>query len=254
MAVNPVTASINNTSSLYDNTSNILGKDDFLTLLITQLQNQDPLNPTDSVEYTAQLAQFSSLEQLSNINQNLEYLQLYQASINNAQAVAFIGKEITALGNAIEVDEGVADSCEFELTADASGVTVNIYDEAGNLVKTIEAGAMDAGRQTVEWDGTDQNGNPVEDGDYTFEVMAVDADDQSVEAITYTSGIVSGVTFSQGTTYFIMKNQKIPIGDIIEVVQPDSSGSQLSQIASKLPGPIIDDPIDNRLFMINGGK
>lgn len=217
MDVTPINVASNDNAGLYDNTSNILGKDDFLTLLITQLQNQDPLNPTDSVEYTAQLAQFSSLEQLSNINANIEYLHLYQASINNAQAVSFIGKEITALGNAVQVNDGVADSCEFELTADAGGVTVNIYDEAGNLVIAMEEGAMNAGRQTVDWDGLDKNGNQVADGDYTFEVMAVDEDGQEVQAITYTTGIVSGVTFSDGLTYFIVDGQKIPIADIIEV-------------------------------------
>jgi flagellar basal-body rod modification protein FlgD len=217
MDIAPVNPETNNNASLFNNASDILGKDDFLTLLITQLQNQDPLNPTDSTEYTAQLAQFSSLEQLSNINANIEYLQLYQESINNAQAVSFIGKEITALGDAVQVGEGVADSCEFELAANASGVTIKIYDETGNLVKTIEKGAMETGRQTVDWDGTDNNGNPVADGDYAFEVMAVDGDGQEIQAITYTSGIVSGVTFSNGTTYFIVESQKIPIADIIEV-------------------------------------
>jgi flagellar basal-body rod modification protein FlgD len=113
------------------------------------------------------------LEQLSNINDNLEYLHLFQASINNAQAVTFIGKEVMALGNEIQVNDGAAEACDFELTANAAGVAVNIYDSVGNFVKTIEQGAMDAGRQTVIWDGTDQNGNPVADGNYTFEVMAV---------------------------------------------------------------------------------
>ena len=74
---------------------------------------------------------------------------------------------------------------------------------------------------TVVWDGTDQYGNPVADGDYTFEVMAVDADDQDVQALTYTTGIVDGVSFIDGITYFLIGDQKIPIADIIEVVQPE---------------------------------
>ena len=223
MDVAPINTPGNGSPGLYDSTSTMLGKDDFLTLLITQMQNQDPLNPTDSVEYTAQLAQFSSLEQLSNVNKNLEYLQLFQPSINNAQAVSFIGKEITALGDGIQISEGVAETCEFELSAPAAGVTINIYNEAGNLVKTIERGAMDAGRQSLDWDATDQNGNLLEDGDYTFEVLAVDAEGQAVESITYSTGIVSGVTFIDGTTYFMVENQKIPIADIIEVNEVVSS-------------------------------
>ena len=81
----------------------VLGKDDFLHLLITQLQNQDPLNPTDHTEFTAQLAQFSSLEQLNNVNDNLEALQNYQASTNNSQAVSLLGKEITTNGNFLQL-------------------------------------------------------------------------------------------------------------------------------------------------------
>ena len=77
------------------NASKEMDRDAFLSLLITQLQNQDPLNPTDSTEFTAQLAQFSSLEQLGNVNENLKQLQDFQASINNSQAVSLIGKEIT---------------------------------------------------------------------------------------------------------------------------------------------------------------
>jgi flagellar basal-body rod modification protein FlgD len=217
MDLAPINPTGNYNTGLYDNTSDILGKDDFLTLLITQLKNQDPLNPTESTEYTAQLAQFSSLEQLSNVNQNLEYLQMFQASINNAQAVSFVGKEITALGNTIQVVDGVAGTCQFELTRDATKVVVNIYNANGDLVKTIEAGDMNSGKQLVAWDGLDSEGNPVEDGNFTFEILAEDTDGENIEAITYFSGIVEGVKFEDGTTYFMVENQKIPIADVIEV-------------------------------------
>ena len=224
MSVDSVASATNNPPGLYDPgaTSTAMGKDDFLTLLLTQLQNQDPLNPTDSTEYTAQLAQFSSLEQLSNVNANLEYMQLYQASINNAQAVSFIGKEIISLGDDLQVKDGQPENCHFELGADASGVDVNIYDSAGHLVRTIEQGAMQAGRQTVTWDGIDQNGNAVPDGDYTFEIVARDAAGQEVDSVTFSSGLVEGVSFIEGMTYFLIGNQKVPISDIIEVLQPDS--------------------------------
>ena len=130
----------------------ILGKEDFLNLLIAQLQHQDPLDPTDSVEFTAQLAQFSSLEQLSNVNDNLEKLELYQASINNSQAVSFIGKEIVARGNSLEVSGGAPVDCQFNLPEDAGSVTITIYDANGEFVRAFDVSNLPAGLQSLSWD------------------------------------------------------------------------------------------------------
>jgi flagellar basal-body rod modification protein FlgD len=195
----------------------ILGKDDFLTLLVTQLQHQDPLNPKDSAEFTAQLAQFSSLEQLGNVNDNLEYLKLALASSTNSQAVSIIGKQVVASGNSIQVNNGGADGCQFELAADTSAVTVNIYDASGNFIKAFEAGALSAGEHALEWDGKDNNGNTAPNGAYFFEVLAVDNNDQMVNVTTFTTGKVTGVSFRNNTTYLIVENQEIPLGDVIKV-------------------------------------
>src|SRR5512139_3118227 len=107
MAVDSISAATGTSaSSTIAAASKAMGKDAFLTLLIAQLQHQDPLNPADSTEFTAQLAQFSSLEQLSTINENLDALKLYQASGNNAQAVSFIGKNIVSKGQTLPVTSG----------------------------------------------------------------------------------------------------------------------------------------------------
>jgi flagellar basal-body rod modification protein FlgD len=198
---------------------NILGKDDFLNLLVTQLQHQDPLSPMESAEFTSQLAQFSSLEQMSNVNTNLELLQLYQASINNSQAVGFIGKTIKALGNSIGVADGVADQIHLELAEDASAVIAHIYDSHKNLVKTIQPGGLNAGKQSVEWDATDNDGNKVPDGIYTFEVIATDTDANPVSVTPLIAASVSGVSFKDGTTYLLAGNQEIPIGSVFEVME-----------------------------------
>lgn len=211
-----VSPGVNPTSS---SESNILGKDDFLNLLVTQLRHQDPLSPMESAEFTSQLAQFSSLEQMSNVNTNLEVLQLYQASINNSQAVGFIGKTIKALGNSIGVADGVADQIHFELAENASAVIAHIYDSHKNLVKTIQPGGLNAGAQGVEWDATDNNGNKVPDGTYTFEVIATDTDANPVSATTLITSPVSGVSFKDGTTYLLAGNQEIPIGSVFEVME-----------------------------------
>lgn len=200
--------------------SNTLGKEAFLTLLIAQLQNQDPLNPADSTEFTSQLAQFSSLEQLSNINKNIETLQEYQSSGNNAQAVAFIGKEVVFKGNALEVKSGLAPACEFELSAAAKNVAVSIYDARGNFVADIQSGQLAAGKQTLAWNGKDRNGNTVADGSYTFEVQATPpAGAEPPTATTYSKGSVTGVTFEDGVTYLVVGGRKIAIGDVTQVSQ-----------------------------------
>ncbi|MCU0538637.1 MAG: hypothetical protein MUF46_01950, partial [Desulfobacterales bacterium] len=197
--------------------SQSMGKDAFLKLLITQLQHQDPLNPADSTEFTAQLAQFSSLEQLSNINTNLDTLKLYQASLNNAQAVGFIGKEILANGNAIEKSGNRPVACEFELPDEAKRVVVTIYDAAGGFVKDIDMSGSFSGYQTLLWDGTDRNGNPAADGSYSFEVQAQGVNGASLSVPTRSRGIVTGVVFENGVTYLLSGRHRFAVGDVLQV-------------------------------------
>ena len=217
MSVYPVDASSSNTNQVTSSKDSALGKDDFLNLLVAQLQNQDPLSPLDSAAFTSQLAEFSSLEQLSNVNENLEYLQMYQASINNAQAVSFIGKNIDAFGKSIKLESGENEEIHFELSRDSSSVFINIYNDTGDLVKVIENGPIGEGKQSVEWDGTDNAGNTLPEGIYKFEVMAVDANGDEVQTATYIRDTVTGVTFKNGITYLLAGEMQIPIGDVIEV-------------------------------------
>ena len=149
MSVYPVDASNPNASAITSSKDSALGQDDFMNLLVAQLQNQDPLNPMDSTAFTSQLAEFSSLEQLSNVNKNLEYLQMYQSSINNAQAVSFIGKNIDALGDSIQLESSENEEIHFELSANSSSVYMNIYNDSGGLVKIIENGLMGKGKQAL---------------------------------------------------------------------------------------------------------
>jgi flagellar basal-body rod modification protein FlgD len=201
----------------------VMDKDAFLNLLVTQLQNQDPLNPTDSVEFTAQLAQFSSLEQLSNVNTNLEQLQNYQASINNSQAVSLIGKDITAKGNGLQLDDGGPAECNFSLDGSAAVVTISIYDSTGEFVKSFEGKDLAAGQNTLFWDGTDKDGNKVTDGAYTFEILAADVEGGNIKATTFFSGTVDKVTFENNQAYLISGTQKYALGDVIQVGAPETT-------------------------------
>jgi flagellar basal-body rod modification protein FlgD len=194
-----------------------LGKDAFLSLLVTQLRHQDPLSPMESTQFTAQLAQFSSLEQLSGINENLGILQLYQASINNSQAVGFIGKTVKSLGNSVNLPEDAPAEMHFELEGEADEVFVHVYDSTGSFVKTIECGSLDAGEQSIEWDGTDDEGNELSAGSYTFEVIAQDAEGSDIAVTTFMVNKVSGVTFKDGITYLLAGDLKIPVSNVVEV-------------------------------------
>ena len=214
-----------------------LDKDAFLNLLIAQLQNQDPLNPTDSTEFTAQLAQFSSLEQLSNVNENLELVQHFQASINNSQAVSLIGKEITAKGNSLTLADSQPAGCEFKLEGDASVVVVSIYDYTGEFMKSFESRNLTAGQHTLYWDGTDQNDSPVASGNYTFNVLAADDNGNNIQAATFYSGTVNQVTYENNTSYLIAGGQKVALGDVIQVSAPENMDEE--QLIAEQNNPLI---------------
>jgi flagellar basal-body rod modification protein FlgD len=246
-------------SELSANKSNIMDKDDFLSLLITQLQNQDPLKPTDSTEFTAQLAQFSSLEQLSNVNNNLMELQNFQASINNAQAVSLIGKDITAKGNFLQLTDDLPVGCPISLANDAAVAVVNIYDGAGEFVTAIEGQNLSAGQHTLFWDGTDNHGNRAVNGNYTFEAMAADARGENIQTTTYFNGMVNKVTFENNLSYVITDNQKIALGDVVQVSDPvkqaaDPGNQVAAQELSEDTNINLSQSSNSDNSTINGGK
>lgn len=206
--VDSVTGSVSSYSS---SNKSVLGKNDFLDMMIAQLQNQDPLNPMDGTEFTAQLAQFSSLEQLSNVNDNMESLLLYNNVLCNYESVSLIGKEITATGSEIVVDGESADII-YNLSEDAQEVTIEIYDAAGKCVDTLEYESQAEGLNTVSWDCSD-----MEEGVYSFTVSAKNSDGESLDVETMLRGIVNGVNFTGSQTYLSVDGQNILIGNVVSV-------------------------------------
>jgi flagellar basal-body rod modification protein FlgD len=199
----------------------VMGKDDFLRLLVTQLQSQDPLNPMDSTAFTAQLAQFSSLEQLQNINTTLGTIGTSQSVQTNSQAVSFIGKTVTAIGDTIDVRSGQSQSLQFSLDKNASGSYLRIYDKQGNFVRQIETGALPAGQSSTSWDGRDYLGGQAPDGTYTFEVEALDELGNSVPVTQFMTGLVTGVHFQNGVAYLQCGNREIAMGNVVNVLTPE---------------------------------
>lgn len=201
-----------------------MGKDEFLNLLVTQLRYQNPLEPMKDTEFVAQLAQFSSLEQLSNINSTLDNSTqldyMLSQTIANTMATTLIGKEVIATGNQINHSYDAAETLHFNLAGEAASAEIKIYDEDGALVKTIQTDDLDSGLNSIEWNGKDESGANISAGNYTFEVTATDAGGESVAVETRRIGTVESVRYEDGQGYLIVDGQKISLSDILEINMP----------------------------------
>jgi flagellar basal-body rod modification protein FlgD len=201
--------------------SSSLTREDFLMLLVTQLQSQDPLNPQDSTEFTAQLAQFSALEQQMNSNELLMQLMSLEAAVANTNSASFIGRNVTAYSEEIGVHEGNISQVQVNLLSGADDVTITIRDGSGATVRVIEMGSLDSGMHDIEWDGTDMVGNPVSDGSYTFSVEAT-ANGEAVETEPIVFGLVEGVEFDTNGTFLIINGERVALANIIAVESANS--------------------------------
>ncbi len=194
-----------------------LGKQQFLELLVAQLAHQDPLNPLEDKEFIAQLAQFSSLEQAMATNDQLTGLQLAQTAMVNAQMSDLIGREITATSEVLVIGDGVPPPLCFRLDAAAAQTTVRVLDSNGRTVRTLTLGERSAGAQSVAWDGRDDSGQALAAGTYRLQVVAEDAAGRPVSATTQLSGVVTGVTFSNGYPELLLGTLSVLPADVISI-------------------------------------
>ena len=169
--------------------------DTFLKLLTTQLQNQDPLNPMDTHEMTAQLVQFTQVEQQVAQNRNLEKLVNLQTASADAAAVSYIGHKVQVEGGTTNVPlAGTTWGYEFETPPNS--VTLNVLDGSGKLVFTADGETTAGIRHAFDWDLTDADGATLGPGSYTMNVSALDAEGKAITATVDSIGEVSGVQSS----------------------------------------------------------
>lgn len=208
-----------------------LGKEDFLTLLVAQLQNQDPLNPADPTEFTAQLAQFSSLEQLFTVNDRLEELSSANAQMEKYSTLSLIGKMIAVAGDSFSLEQdGQAISLGYGLEGNASNVTLQIQDQTGGIVALIPGTETSAGQHFVTWDGTGLNGEPLPAGDYRLVVSALDATGQGMNASPLVSLKVQGVDLTSPVTTLNTAAGDFPMSQVLGVrVAEESTSSALEE-------------------------
>lgn len=221
-------------SSSTESSDEIMGKEDFLTLLVAQLQNQDPLDPDDPTEFTAQLAQFSSLEQLFNLNESVDALVSSQQTSDQLNAMELIGKEVGYEGDEIEFN-GESVEIGYELETTAAGVTITIQDEYGSTVATLTSSMLDPGTHFLEWDGLSSDGDVLASGSYTVDIQVSTGNEETSAATPLLRSEVTGVELdpSTGTTSIVTDIGTISLSSIIAVYDATSTDVETTETTAE---------------------
>lgn len=200
-----ISSGVNATGSVLDQyqlkteakTDKELGKNEFLNLLVAQLNNQDPLSPQENGEFIAQLAQFSQVEGIEKLNTRMESLLTGYQSSQALQASSLVGRKVIVPTDRAQVDTAQTFKASAVLPASSGNVYVNIYDGNGALVNRVNLGAQAAGNVSFMWDGKDSNGNTLPPGAYRFEAQA-SYGKETQGLSTMLPANVDSVTLSQG--------------------------------------------------------
>ncbi|PIE70223.1 MAG: hypothetical protein CSA22_09150 [Deltaproteobacteria bacterium] len=220
---NPSLTAISNSyqDALASEEKDPLGREAFLTMLVAQLQNQDPLNPMDGTDFTAQLAQFSQLEAQFNTNDTLASMLTELQHQGDENVNDYIGKNILGAVNSIEVTDGEAVGGFYSLEA-ASDVIITIYDKAGQEVRTLYPGQKTAGTHAIEWDGMGTDGSGVLDGSYTYVARGNTGSGEYLPLDTTISGRVDAVIRDGNGDYIQVGDVFLRPEDVLKVWEATS--------------------------------
>lgn len=193
----------------------------FTTLLVKQMEAQDPLEPVTNEAFVAQLATFSSLEQLSALNKRIDSMILGQQQLVNSQSMALIGREVLAdTGSTVHFDGERTDRMVAQLGAEPAIARLEIKNAAGRTVRTIQLEDMKAGRNELAWDGKDAQGNALPEGDYTFSVVAADSKGVPIAAQGYVGFLVDGIQVGAGGIQLVSGERVVDFSNVIEIKMP----------------------------------
>jgi flagellar basal-body rod modification protein FlgD len=195
----------------------------FLTLLTTQLQNQDPLDPMDTSQFTQQLVEFSSVEQQINTNSKLDQMIGLQSTANAYGAVGFVGTTVSANSDQLALQNGKS-RFDYQIPTTGTAATLKIMDSSGNIVMLEQVDAT-AGTHPVQWDGTDYFGNQLGDGQYSVSVAYTDQSGNSNDAAITTYGTVTSASISDGTVSLKLGDVTIPLSDVTSISHDDGTAA-----------------------------
>ncbi len=211
-------SSSSSSSSTASPTQQIAGNfDTFLQLLTTQLQNQDPLDPMDTTQFTQQLVEFASVEQQIDMNTNMQTLISDQQTTQATSALQLVGSTVTLSGSAATLSNATGSPATWSLTTTSPATaSITITSSAGTTAYTGTM-ALNAGTQSYSWNGQGNNGQTWPDGTYTIAIKATGANGQTVSVSTQTQGTVSGVNLSQNPITLVVSGQNVPISSITSI-------------------------------------
>lgn len=215
----PVSGTLGGAVAQVANAGGQLGKEEFLELLVTQLRYQDPLSPMQADQLAVQLAQFSSVEQLIQINDKLgaqgSDSAMLNLTMNTNIAASTIGKKVLSVGNELLVKADAPAEITADVAAPGGSAEVGVFNSAGVEVATVELGSVGGGRKEFSFDP----GNSVTPGIYTYELRVNDPAGNPVAVQPYTSGIIDGVQFADGQVVLRSGDLLIPMSNLVEINQ-----------------------------------
>jgi flagellar basal-body rod modification protein FlgD len=199
--------------------NNDLNKDAFLKLLLTQMTNQNPLEPMNNTEFLAQLAQFSSLEQMQNISGGIEKLAQSQTIATNSQLINLLGKRVVVPGNQFTLNKETPVGLRFDIPPDSElPAYLQIKDKTGNVVRVIELENITSGANSFLFDGKDQTGDWMNSGNYQFSLLS--RSNKELPYSTYSNVVVDGVSFESFGIMLKSNNTLVNFEKIIEIKSP----------------------------------
>jgi len=194
-----------------------LGQDSFLKLLVAQMQHQDPLNPQGNEEFIAQLAQFTSLEQLMGVNTALGDIYAATTSMNNASMTQLLGRNVTAYSDKIPYDGDGPMDLHYTAPEDVDRMTITVLDADGKVVAREEVSAIESGEGAWEWDGTDIHGVQAKEGTYTVSIKAYDTNGNPMNVQSLLKGMVNEMSYATGAPVPFVNGIEVSIGAILKV-------------------------------------
>jgi len=189
----------------------------FLTLLTTQLQNQNPLEPMSNEDFIAQLTTFSSLEQLQGMNSKLDSVYMGIAAMNNASMASLLGTNIIARGDEFHYDGSAGIKLHYNAPSDTSSATLSVYDAAGRLVDSRQLGDIADGEGTISWDGRGMDGSQLPEGIYRFQIDGSTSDGQTVDVEERIEGTITEMDYSTGSPLPSLNGVVVDLGNIIRL-------------------------------------